>query len=161
MVNYRGFSLFKLRTEHVFAFSPHPSSTKELKKVYGLRLKQAVLSRMKYDKCYAVIKDEEVYAITGVGPDGMMWCVFSKLINGNKVGMIRASKVLIEFYHKDHSSLVCDIWDQNGDIAQWLAMLGFAPRFQYWHDDHCLIRFVRCQDESISGSTRLGRPVIS
>lgn len=161
MVAYRGLSLVDLRPEHVFAFRPHSASIEEMKKVYHRKLKPAVMARMKHDKCYAVVDDQGVYAITGIAPDGSMWCLFSELIDGNFIRMARASKALIEFYHERHPTIVCDIWEKNDNIMQWLAMLGFTPRFKYWHDDHCLYRFVRCADERVSGSTQSVRPVIS
>jgi len=146
MVESRGLHLTPLRLDHVFLFRPHKDSKKELRTVYRKDLKKAVTQRIKLNECYAVVDADNVYAITGIAPDGMMWCVFSELIESNFVKMARASKALIGFYHERFPTVVCDIWDKNHMITQWLAFLGFQPKYTYSVDDHTLIRFVRCAD---------------
>jgi len=132
--------------DHVFSFQPHKHSKKELRTIYRKDLKEAVIQRMNLNECYAVVDADNVYAITGIAPDGMMWCVFSSLIDSNFVKMARASRTLIEFYHERFPTIVCDIWEKNHMITQWLAFLGFGPMWTYTVDDYTLIRFVRCTE---------------
>jgi hypothetical protein len=144
MAESRGLSLSPLRLDHIFVFRPHPLSEEEVRVIYGKEIKRALTYRMRESECYAVTSGDDVYAITGIEPDGMMWCLFSVLIEGNFIKMARASRDLIRFYHKKSSRLTCDIWDENESIMQWLAALGFKPTGMYCFGDHNLVRFVRC-----------------
>jgi len=147
MVESRGFKLSPLRLDHIFVFRPHPFSEEEMRTVYGKELKSALVSRRNQCDCYAVVHDNEVYAITGIESDGVMWCLFSELIDAHFVRMARASKELIRFYHEKSDKLTCDIWDHNESIMQWLLALGFEPKLTYAFGDHQLVRFVRCAND--------------
>lgn len=146
-VESRGLKLVKLEPEHVFAFKMSKENVREFEVVYQQDPIQSLLEASRHPGSFAVVKDGKVLAITGIVDakgEGLIWSLFSFEMRNNFIRFARASMDLMEAYHQEYTTLVCDIWVENKMIAQWLAFLGFEPEFGFTHNGADMVRFVRC-----------------
>lgn len=149
-VKSRELELVELLPEMVPGFVENlsPENVREFKEVYqsdpGSEL--LLMAENRNQKSYAVVQGDKVLAVTGIVDmrgEGLIWALFSKDLRRSFVRFARASMTLMDFYHKDYSTLVCDIWVENDMIAQWLSFLDFEPELEFTHNNKPMMRFVR------------------
>ena len=167
LIESRGLCLVKLTPELVDSFMLDISHENviEFRKVYrespGPALKAALASGSSH--CFAVTKDGVPLAITGIvdmNGDGLMWAVFANALKKNFVSFARASTDLVEFYHRQFPTLICDVWIKNEAIIQWLTYLGFDLEFGFAHNGQDMVRFAHSCRNVNSIVTSIQRPVI-
>lgn len=143
----RGLRLAPLTPEHILSFKMSKENVREFAEVYKENPIHSLLEASKDPGTYAVLKGDEVLAITGIvnmRGEGLVWALFSQNMRKHFVRFARASEDLMEMHHQTYTTLVCDIWIQSTAIAQWLVFLGFEPEFEFQHNGQQMVRFVRC-----------------
>lgn len=146
-VEIRGLRAVKLTANHVLSFKMSKENIREFAEVYKQDPIAALLEVSEHQSSFAVLKDDQVLAITGIVDmrgEGLIWSLFSEDMRKHFVKFARASEQLMDIYHDAYTTLVCDIWVNSHMIAQWLAFLGFEPEFEFTHNGQNMVRFVRC-----------------
>jgi len=155
--------LVEARPEHIVSFSKTVSAenVRELREFYGLDPTEAILNLVDDDSVYAVVYNDKVVCLTSINDDGLMWALFSADINDNSIRFVRASRALIEYYHRAHDQIECRVWTENGKALQWLTYIGFEPvGVSRYGDHHDYVTFVRCNPDAMRNRAELLRPVI-
>lgn len=168
VLSYRGLDLVKATEDHVDRFVPNlsPGNIREFAELYELDPHDSLKNMLHSDGVnYAVLKDGEPLAMTGLYPDEpcpVMWAMFHKDLRKHWIKFARASQQLIAYYHQFSPKIACEVWDQNEDIHYWLAALGFEPElhFQFGKSNKGVVRFTRVQVPTPSIYTQQPRPVI-
>lgn len=160
----RGLRLVALEQRHILPFVSNISSEnlREFETLYNLSPLEALESVCGDPLVYAVEKDGQALAITGIDADhGFIWAVFSNDMRKHWISFARASIKLMEFYNLLHPRLICDVWSESQMIHQWLVSLGFLPECDMeTTNGQLVIRFVRCSPKVKSDETVTLRPVL-
>lgn len=162
LLRSHGLELVKLQPRHIMSFYQNMSdeNLREFGEVYELDPLEALKSTLHDQMVFAVTRNKEVLAITGVN-DGLMWSLFSKNMRRNWVRFARASVSLINFYHHFYDEIECHVWTENEMIHQWLAHLGFEPvGISELLNSQKLVHFVRCKTTQDNVHSLLSRPVM-
>jgi hypothetical protein len=160
-----GLSLVRFTADQVDDFVEDLSkeNIEEFKVIYDHEPGKAIASVADQPGTYAVMRDGEVLAVTGIafGSDSsVIWSLFSNKLRKHYARFVRASPALMDFYHLDSDVLYCDIWSKHSRIAMWLMKIGFKPVAEKPHGDNTIVRFVRCKEEQPSGLEYNHRPVM-
>lgn len=167
VLSSRGLNLVGLTCEIVERFVPRiaKASLEEFETVVQLDPRNTFMNLLTHDgcECYAIMSEDTPLALTGVtrcADYDVMWVCFSEDLRKHFVKFMRASPDLITYYHQRYPELACDVWAKAQPMIEWLVMLDFEPEFEFAHNGHPMVHFVRyCSDEE-SVVTSPQRPVV-
>lgn len=153
ILNVRGLRLVPLAPIHIREILVTKEMIKDAR-LLGYDSTQEMFEYMLIEtESYAVLDDSDtVIVITGLfhqdGADSpQMYAMFSAHAKGKGKSLFRASRALVDHFHRWHPVLRMIISSQFPFMLQWATWLGFEP---VMHDAEGFIHFVRCNDEQVA-----------
>lgn len=162
IISSNGLGLYRLTNEHVVQFCENISdeNKREFEVIYKADPLESLLTVVDTSLSHAVMIDGEVIAVCGMHGD-QLWSMFTKKIKKHWRKFVKASPMLINFYHYFHDDIVCEVWAENVFIHNWLLHLGFNTVHMSANEDgQSMVAFVRCNCIQNNVHSKLSRPVI-
>lgn len=157
-----GLELHPLKAKHVIPFCNNlsPENVREFQVLYKSDPVEALMDVLNDDLVHVVTFNGEILAVCGMD-DNQLWTLFSRNIKKHWRKFVKASPVLINFYHHFYDEITCDVWSENEFIHSWLIMLGFDSQFiGSTPDGEQIVHFVRCNSWYYDIDSDTSRPVI-